>query len=152
MMNPTLNDVPAPAVLLFAAVCAAPALVLAVAHAWRGRETRAHEPLVAGLRMAASGCGHGLRALAIGCGYVVVGLVCVPVLALHYVDKYWGCWAAPSVPVRENENRPATAAAAAVAVNQGAEVKVAEQESEPEKTGAEKTAMKNRVWKVWGKK
>ncbi|KAI1772068.1 hypothetical protein F4818DRAFT_444692 [Hypoxylon cercidicola] len=72
---PALSDLPL-GMLLFTAACLIPALTIATAHAWRGRETEAHSLLLTGLRM-----------VALGCGYVVVGLVCVPVLGLHYVDN-----------------------------------------------------------------
>lgn len=63
--------------LLFTAACLIPAVVVAVSSAWKGRETQAHGLLLTGLRL-----------VALGFGYLVVGLVCVPVLGLHYVDKF----------------------------------------------------------------
>lgn len=71
------GDLPTNTLLFFTAACLIPALIVAVSHTWRGRETQAHAVLLAGLRM-----------VALGCGYVVVGAVCLPVLGLHYVDKY----------------------------------------------------------------
>ncbi|XXH06092.1 hypothetical protein Hte_012537 [Hypoxylon texense] len=73
----TPNDLPTATLLLFTAACLIPAVIVAISHEWRGRETQAHAVLLRGLRM-----------VALGCGYVVVGVVCVPVLGLHYVDKY----------------------------------------------------------------
>ncbi|KAI6083954.1 hypothetical protein F4821DRAFT_180951 [Hypoxylon rubiginosum] len=65
------------AALLFTALCLIPALTIAIANYWRGRETCAHEALMTGIRM-----------VGLGFGYIVVGVICVPVLGLHYVDKY----------------------------------------------------------------
>ncbi|KAI4869801.1 hypothetical protein F4820DRAFT_443879 [Hypoxylon rubiginosum] len=55
------GDLPTNTLLFFTAACLIPALIVAVSHTWRGRETQAHAVLLAGLRMVALGCGGAGR-------------------------------------------------------------------------------------------
>ncbi|KAI1655306.1 hypothetical protein F4813DRAFT_367477 [Daldinia decipiens] len=63
--------------LVYTILCLLPVLFVVVATYFRDRETTAHAFLLKGLRM-----------FAIRFGCIVIGIFSMPILCLHYVDKY----------------------------------------------------------------
>ena len=77
MAAPLMPDAIPVLPLVFTAACVAPAAVIAISSFWRGTEMSAHACFMTGLRF-----------FAIGFAYMVIGIFCVPIMGLHYVDKY----------------------------------------------------------------
>ncbi|KAI1454834.1 hypothetical protein F4805DRAFT_438099 [Annulohypoxylon moriforme] len=63
--------------LVFAAVCVVPVVIMGVSSLCHGTETSAHMYFMTGLRF-----------FAIGFAYMIIGVFSVPILGLHYIDKY----------------------------------------------------------------
>ncbi|KAI1374289.1 hypothetical protein F4677DRAFT_447614 [Hypoxylon crocopeplum] len=79
--------------LIFMVGCLGPALIMAFTKVWERQQQGRGLDLGWGgqgvVDLSMYGCFLlALRCFAIGFGYLVVVLVCVPVLCLHYIDKY----------------------------------------------------------------